>query len=123
MKLIPILISTVNEEVLLEDLSNKEERELNISKAKEKVLTIAKEEGLHRGMLYYSTLVSSAPKSRHRTNMGNTYTPAGQVTVPNPNYRKEITVWKNTKLFPFFMENGYTKEQIRDAFNKSVFVK
>ena len=123
MKLIPILISTVNKEILLEDLSNKEERELNISKAKEKTLTVAKEEGLHKGMLHYSMFVSSAPKKRNRTNMGNTYTPAGQVTEPNTNYRKEMTVWKSTKLFPFFMENGYTKEQITDAFNKSVFVK
>ena len=41
MKLIPILISTVNEEILLEDLSNKEERELNISKAKEQRRTKA----------------------------------------------------------------------------------
>jgi hypothetical protein len=123
MKLIPILISTVNEEILLEDLSNKEERELNISKAKEKTLAVAQEEGLHKAMQHYSTFVSSAPKPRIKTSGYNTYTPQGQMTVPNTNYRKEMTVWKNTKLFPFFMENGYTKEQLTDAFNKSVFVK
>jgi len=87
----------------------------------EKVLGIAVEEGLPRAMGYYSLLVDPAPKPRIRTNMGNKYTPAGQVTVPNTNYRKELTVWKKTKLYPFFLEHGYTKEQIVDAYNKSIF--
>ena len=87
----------------------------------EKVLGIAVEEGLPRAMGYYSLLISPAPKPRIRTNMGNKYTPAGQVTVPNTNYNKELTVWKKTKLFPFFLEHGYTTEQITDAYNKSIF--
>jgi len=87
----------------------------------EKVLGIAVEEGLPRAMGYYSLLIDPAPKPRIRTNMGNKYTPAGQVTVPNTNYNKELTVWKKTKLFPFFLEHGYTKEQIVDAYNKSIF--
>jgi len=87
----------------------------------EKVLGIAVEEGLPRAMGYYSLLIDPAPKPRIRTNMGNKYTPAGQVTVPNTNYNKELTVWKKTKLFPFFLEHGYTTEQITDAYNKSIF--
>jgi hypothetical protein len=51
----------------------------------------------------------------------NIYTPKGQMTVTNTNYRKELTAWKNNKLFPFFLEHGYTKEQIVDAYNKSIF--
>jgi hypothetical protein len=51
----------------------------------------------------------------------NKYTPQGQMTVTNTNYRKELTTWKNNKLFPFFIEHGYTKEQLVDAYNKSIF--
>ena len=87
----------------------------------EKVLGIAVEEGLPRAMGYYSLLINPAPKPRLRTNGYNKYTPQGQMTVPNTNYRKELTVWKKTKLFPFFLEQGYTMEQITDAYNKSIF--
>ena len=87
----------------------------------EKVLGIAVELGLPRAMGYYSLLINPAPKPRIRTNGYNKYTPQGQMTVPNTNYRKELTVWKKTKLFPFFLEHGYTMEQIVDAYNKSIF--
>ena len=86
-----------------------------------KVLGIAVEEGLPRAMGYYSLLIAPAPKPRLVTNGYNKYTPQGQMTAPNTNYRKELTVWKKTKLFPFFREHGYTKEQIVDAYNKSIF--
>ena len=87
----------------------------------EKVLGIAVELGLPRAMGYYSLLIAPAPKPRIRTNGYNKYTPQGQMMVPNTNYRKELTVWKKTILYPFFLEHGYTKEQIVDAFNKSIF--
>ena len=87
----------------------------------EKVLGIAVEEGLPRAMGYYSLLINPAPKPRIRTNGYNKYTPQGQMTVPNTNYRKELTVWKKTMLYPFFLEQGYTMEQITDAYNKSIF--
>ena len=89
----------------------------------EKVLNIVKEEGLQKAIGYYSFLIDPAPKKRLRTNMGNTYTPAGQVTVHNNNYKKELTAWKKNKLFPFFLEKGFTKEQIVEAWNKSIFAK
>jgi hypothetical protein len=87
----------------------------------EKVLGIAVEEGLPRALGYYSLLIAPAPKPRIRTNGYNKYTPQGQMTVKNTNYNKELTAWKRTKLFPFFLEHGYTKEQIVDAYNKSIF--
>lgn len=87
----------------------------------EKVLGIAVEEGLPRAMGYYSLLIAPAPKPRIRTNGYNKYTPQGQMMVPNTNYRKELTVWKKSMLYPFFLEHGYTMEQITDAFNKSIF--
>ena len=87
----------------------------------EKVLGIAVEEGLPRAMGYYSLLIAPAPKPRIRTNGYNKYTPQGQMMVPNTNYRKELTVWKKTMLYPFFLEHGYTMEQITDAYNKSIF--
>ena len=87
----------------------------------EKVLGIAVEEGLPRAMGYYSLLIAPAPKPRIRTNGYNKYTPQGQMMVPNTNSRKELTVWKKTMLYPFFLEHGYTMEQITDAYNKSIF--
>jgi hypothetical protein len=87
----------------------------------EKVLGIAVEEGLPRALGYYSLLIAPAPKPNVRTNGYNKYTPQGQMTVKNTSYNKELTAWKKTKLFPFFLEHGYTKEQIMDAYNKSIF--
>ena len=88
-----------------------------------KVLTEAKEAGLHRGMLYYGSFICKAPGHRLSTRMGNTHTPAGQVTVPNPNYKKELTIWRNTKLFPFFLEHGFSTIELNEAWNKSVWKK
>lgn len=87
------------------------------------VLDVVVEEGLSKAMLYYSSLIAPAPKQRLRTNAYNTYTPKGQGTVWNNNYKKELTAWKKDKLFPFFLQHGYTKEQITEAYNKSVFKK
>jgi hypothetical protein len=87
----------------------------------EKVLDIATVEGLSRALGYYSLLIAPAPKPRIRTSGYNKYTPQGQMTVINTNYNKELTAWKNNKLFPFFIEHGYTKEQLVDAYNKSIF--
>jgi hypothetical protein len=89
----------------------------------EKVLSVVNEEGLSKGMLYYSSLISNAPKKRNQTNMGNAYTPVGQVTRPNPNFNKELTVWKNTKLFPFFLERGFSREELNAAWKVSIFKK
>ena len=87
----------------------------------EKVLNIAMEVGLTSAMGYYSLLIAPAPKPRTKTSGYNKYTPQGQMTAVNTNYNKELTAWKKTKLFPFFLEHGYTKEQIVDAYNKSIF--
>jgi hypothetical protein len=87
----------------------------------EKVLGIAVELGLPRAMGYYSLLIDPAPKPRIKTSGYNKYTPQGQMMVPNVNYNKELTVWKKTRLYPFFLEHGYTTEQITDAYNKSIF--
>jgi hypothetical protein len=89
----------------------------------EKVLNVVSEESLSKGMLYYSSLISKAPQKRNRVNMGNRYTPVGQMTRPNPNYNKELTVWKNTKLFPFFLERGFSREELNEAWKVSIFKK
>jgi hypothetical protein len=86
-----------------------------------KVLSMVIEEGLPRAMGWYSLLIDPAPKPRLVTNGYNKYTPQGQLTVPNTNYRKELTAWKKNKLFPFFIEQGFTKEQLTEAYNKSIF--
>jgi hypothetical protein len=94
-----------------------------ISQDVERVLTVAKEEGLSKAMLYYSSFINKAPNRRIRTNGYNTYTPQGQMTRPNSNYNKELTQWKKNKLFPFFIEHGYSKAELVVAFSNSVFKK
>ena len=88
-----------------------------------KVLSVVGDEGLSSGMMYYSSLICGAPRFRLRTNMGNTYTPAGQVTVVNPNYKKELTAWKNEKLFPFFIKHGFGRKELNEAWKVSVYKK
>ena len=83
-----------------------------------KVLDIVAEEGLYKGVIYYSSLIAPAPKPRLRTNVYNIYTPIGTGTVVNNNYNKEMTVWKKEKLLPFFIQHGFTKEQITEAYNR-----
>jgi hypothetical protein len=96
---------------------------MDMSERVSKVLTSVNEEGLRRAMMYYSSLINPAPKERIRTNMGNTYTPAGQVTLSNSNYKKELTQWKTNKLFPFFLERGFSREELNEAWKVSVFKK
>lgn len=86
----------------------------------EKVLTEAKEVSLERGLLYFSGFISIAPKRRIWVNVYNKY---GQRSELNKSYAKELTAWKNTKLFPFFLANGWSRVELNEAWKKSVFKK
>jgi hypothetical protein len=86
----------------------------------EKVLIEAREVSLSRGMMYFSHFISNAPKERIQINAYNKY---GWISEANKSYAKELTVWKNTKLFPFFLANGWTKQELNEAWKKSVFKK
>jgi hypothetical protein len=85
-----------------------------------KVLMIVTEEGLRKAMMYYSSLISPAPKERIQINAYNKY---GWISEVNKSYAKELTVWKNTKLFPFFLERGFSKEELNEAWKNSIFKK
>ena len=89
----------------------------------EMILRKVKEEGLPKAMGYFSTFVKSAPKKRIPTLAYNTYTPKVQGTAHNPNFKSQLVVWKNEKLFPFFLELGFSKKELNDAWKVSVFKK
>ena len=90
----------------------------------ERVLARAKEEGLSKAMLYYSSYIKKAPLRRNYIpNKGNTYTPVGWMTEKNQNFNKELMVWKNEKLFPFFLKHGYDKKEIAEAWKNSYWRK
>jgi hypothetical protein len=79
------------------------------------ILTAVKERSLFHAFHEYSSLICSAPQIRLRTNVYNKYTPIGHATVKNPNYNAEITKWKREKLFPWFIEQGFDKKDLSDA--------
>lgn len=82
------------------------------------IMSVANEKGLLMAVREYASWVSRAPGKRTRTNGYNSYTPQGQMSVPNPNWRKQLTVWKNEKLFPYFLGLGFTKIQINEAYKQ-----
>jgi hypothetical protein len=79
------------------------------------VLTAAKERSLFSAFNEYADLICSAPQTRFRTNKYNSYTQIGHATVKNPNYNAEITKWKREKLFPWFVEQGFAKKELNEA--------
>jgi hypothetical protein len=88
----------------------------------ERILNVVKEEGLSKAMLYYSSFICSSPK-KHFSRKGMFSKQNAGLRIKNVNYGKELTQWKKNKLFPFFLEHGFTKEQIKEAWNKSIFAK
>jgi hypothetical protein len=89
----------------------------------EKILKFVSEEGLPRGLDYYSTFINSSPKKKIRSNGYNTYTPKGSMMVHNPDYKSQLVVWKTTKLFPFFLGLGFSKTELNEAWKVSIFKK
>ena len=81
----------------------------------EMVLTAVKERNLFHAFHEYASLICSNPRPRLRTNAYNKYTPIGHATVKNPNYNAEITKWKREKLFPWFIEQGFDKKDLSEA--------
>ena len=89
----------------------------------EKILKVVSEEGLPKALHYYSTFINSAPKKKVASNGYNTYTPKGSMMVHNPNFKSQLVVWKTTKLFPFFLELGFSKTELNEAWKVSIFKK
>lgn len=86
-----------------------------------KVLEIAKED-LAKAMHYYSTFIFIAPK-KHYPRIGMYSKQNAQLRTKNPNYSTQLTEWKKSKLFPFFLSNGYTTQTLNEAWKNSIFKK
>ena len=87
----------------------------------EKIRNSAVNRNLQTAFVEYSSRICLAPKKRIRTNGYNKFIPQGHMTAKNESYKKEIQVWKKTKLFPYFLELGFTKEEISSAWKNSIF--
>lgn len=75
---------------------------------KNEVLKIATED-LSKAMHYFSAYISHAPKKYYHI---NAWRKNAQMVRRNEDYSRQLTTWKNEKLFPFFLENGYNKKQL-----------
>ena len=89
----------------------------------EKILKVVSEEGLPKAMGYFSAFINSSPKKKIPTNGYNTYTPKGQMVVHNPDFKSQLVEWKTNKLFPFFLELGFSKGELNEAWKVSIFKK
>lgn len=85
------------------------------------VLEIAQSD-LSKAMHYYSAFISTAPK-KYYPRKGMYSKQNAQLRIKNVNYSSQLTNWKNTKLFPFFLENGYTAKTLNEAWKASIFKK
>jgi len=45
-------------------------------------------------------------------NVGNRFTPVGCMTKPDKDYAKKRTAYKNQELFPYFLDLGFSKEDL-----------
>jgi len=86
------------------------------------ILESADKIGLSTAFVEFSARVSPSPKKSKRTNGRNNYTPQGMMTTKNDSYKSQIQEWKKTKLFPYFLELGFTKEEISSAWKTSSFM-
>ena len=88
---------------------------------KQMILEKAKSEGISKAMGYYSIFVNASPKRKIQANLYNTV--KGKVSVHNQDYNSQLVEWKKNKLFPFFLDLGFSKNELREAWNISVFKK
>lgn len=86
------------------------------------IIKAAEEKSLAHAFLIYASYFN-CPKERHQTNGYNTYTPKGHMTVKNENFKKEIVEWKSKKLFPYFLELGFSKKDLAEAWKESYWRK
>jgi hypothetical protein len=72
----------------------------------------------NKSVIEFSSRINKAPCKKIRINGYNNYTPQGQCYVKNQSYSKELTVWKNKKLTPYFLSIGFSKKEITEAFKE-----
>jgi len=86
------------------------------------IIEVASVKGLNSAFIEFSSKVFPSPKKRNRTNKYNSYTPQGSMTAKNESYKTQIQEWKKSKLFPYFLELGFKKEEISFAWKNSLFM-
>jgi hypothetical protein len=86
------------------------------------ILDVASAKGLNSAFVEFSSRIASSPRKRSRTNGYNSFTPQGAMTATNESYKTQIQEWKKVKLFPYFLELGFTKEEISSAWKTSLFM-
>jgi hypothetical protein len=89
---------------------------------RQSILDVASTRGINSAFLEFSARIATSPKKRNRTNVYNSFTPQGAMTTKNDSYRTQIQEWKKYKLFPYFLELGFTKEEISSAWKTSLFM-
>ena len=68
-----------------------------------------------KSITYFSNAVSPAPKKKLSSNAYNTYTPKGQGTTPNEDYKSQMMEWKKKHVYPYFLAFGLQKADIDKA--------
>jgi hypothetical protein len=94
----------------------------NMEQIKSEIVKAVEEKSLAYAFLIYAGYFN-APKEKHRTNGYNIYTPKGHMTVKNNNFKSEIVEWKREKLFPYFLELGFSKKELAEAWKESFWRK
>jgi hypothetical protein len=68
-----------------------------------------------KSIVYFSGDILPAPKKKLPSRVYNKYTPKGQGTSPNENYKNEMMVWKKEHVYPYFSAFGFEKADINNA--------
>jgi hypothetical protein len=88
----------------------------------EKISSVANEEGLAKAFIYYSSFINPSPK-KYYPRKGMYSKQNAQLRSKNLNYNTQLTEWKKSKLFPFFLELGFSRTELNEAWKVSVFKK
>lgn len=82
---------------------------------RQSIIEAVSNKSLANAFVEFSSRISIAPGKRTRVNGYNNHTPIGSMTRPNPNYNVQLTEWKKSKLFPYFLELGFLSSELSDA--------
>lgn len=88
----------------------------------EMILRVVSERGLSTALHYFSSLINQSPK-KYYPRKGMYSRQNAQLRSKNLSYNTELTEWKSTKLFPFFLGLGFSKTELNEAWKVSVFKK
>ena len=108
-------------------MMKKYDRDLNSYPAE--TMKMALEKAIASGLIgdtinQFSSLIRSAPKRKIKvSNAYNKYTPIGQMTAPNNEYKTQLQAWKVDHVYPFFLAFGFDKSAINTAWKELISFK